>query len=242
MPDRRRHRGPHPRDRELFAGNQQPALDRATAEQSWLLTRGYTAKSALKLVGDRHALTARQRKAVSHCACGDGALSGRLGRRVEPEALRGEALHLDGFNVLIVLESALSGGLVMFGRDGCARDLASIHGSYRRVEETLAAVALVGETLAALGVSRACFQLDQPVSNSGRLKTRLRQAAAAAGWPWEVELVPNPDRTLVASEAVVASADAWVLDHSARWIDLAGYIVRDKIPDAWVMRLDGSGD
>src|SRR5256885_8530001 len=38
---------------------------------SWLLSRGYQPKSALKLVGDRHSLRERQRLAVGRAACSD---------------------------------------------------------------------------------------------------------------------------------------------------------------------------
>ena len=46
MTDRRRHRGPHPRDAELFAPAQLETLRTACAELSWLLTRGYSAKAS----------------------------------------------------------------------------------------------------------------------------------------------------------------------------------------------------
>ena len=62
MPDRRNHRGAHPQDRLLFASDPaEPDLRRATSDLNWLLTRGYASVSALKLVGDRYALYARQR-------------------------------------------------------------------------------------------------------------------------------------------------------------------------------------
>ena len=45
------------------------------ADFSWLLTRGYAEKGALKLVGDRFSLTERQRLAVMRSACSDQHLS-----------------------------------------------------------------------------------------------------------------------------------------------------------------------
>src|SRR6266404_1471952 len=45
-------------------------------------------------------------------------------------------LLIDGFNLILTLESALGGGVMLVGRDGCYRDMASVHGTYRRVEET----------------------------------------------------------------------------------------------------------
>ena len=77
LPDSRKHRGPHPRDRDLFAPERVGALASATTELSWLLSRGYVNPSALKLVGDRHGLNQRQRAAVVRAACPDAALEHR---------------------------------------------------------------------------------------------------------------------------------------------------------------------
>ena len=68
MPDHRTHRGPHPEDAGLFAPAAGPGLRAATADLSWLLSRGYASPSAMKIVGDRYALDARQRMAVMRCS------------------------------------------------------------------------------------------------------------------------------------------------------------------------------
>ncbi|HYP53983.1 MAG TPA: DUF434 domain-containing protein, partial [Pyrinomonadaceae bacterium] len=70
-PDRRQHRGAHPEDERLFAPSQVAALREAVGELSWLFGRGYAPRSAVKLVGDRHSLTGRQRLAVARAACSD---------------------------------------------------------------------------------------------------------------------------------------------------------------------------
>jgi hypothetical protein len=67
---------------------------------------------------------------------------------------------------LITIEAAMSGGLIFVGRDGCCRDLASIHGTYRKVTETIPAVKLIGRFLQKVGVTEAVWLLDSPVSNS----------------------------------------------------------------------------
>ena len=102
--------------------------------------------------------------------------------RVEPGQLRGQELWLDGYNVLTLLESALAGGIILPGRDGCCRDIAGIHRRYRKMNETLPALQLIGETAQAWGVSCCRWWLDKPVSNSGRLKTLILKTANAAGW------------------------------------------------------------
>ena len=65
----------------------------------------------------------------------------------------------------------------LLARDMTFRDIASMHGSYRKVEETIPALQLIGQTLIDCGVERSVWYFDQPVSNSGRLKTILRELA-----------------------------------------------------------------
>ncbi len=231
MPDKRHHRGLAPEDAAAFAPGMLPRLRAAVADLSWLLTRGYAEDSSLKLVGDRHDLTARQRLAVRRCAAADAACEDRRRRELASDALRGRTLFLDGFNVLLTLESALSGGVLLLGRDGCIRDMAGVHGSYRRVDETLPALELAGRRMAGLGIASAVWYLDRPVSNSGRLKQFILETAEAHGWNWRAELAFNPDRELAAlSGGVIVTADSVVLDRCGNWFNLVRYILAAATP------------
>src|SRR5690606_18093138 len=108
---------------------------------------------ATKIVGDRYNLTARQRTAIQRCAAPDQAVAGRAARRLTPAQAAGRPLLLDGYNVLTTVEAALAGGVLLVGRDGCLRDLASVHGTWRCVEETRPALRLAAATLARLGAA-----------------------------------------------------------------------------------------
>ena len=116
-PDKRRHRGAHPSDERLFAPENLDALRTAVSELSWLLGRGYQSKSALKLVGDRHNLRERQRLAVARAACSDEARAARLARETGASKVEGAELIVDGFNLIITLEAALGGGVLVMCRD-----------------------------------------------------------------------------------------------------------------------------
>ena len=237
MPDTRSHRGPHPEDARLFAPQSQPSLIQATADLCWLLSRGYAGPSSLKLVGDRYALAARQRVAVARCACSDADLARRSAHRVAGEALRGESLWLDGYNVLTTVEAALAGGVILAARDGAYRDMASMHGSYRKVAETRPALMLIGRVLAELEVGVCRWYFDRPVSNSGRLKQVLEDVAATAGWRWDVELVADPDPILSGVEGIVATADSAILNECRAWFNLARETIVGRLAEAVVVRL-----
>ena len=240
MPDHRTHRGPHPEDARLFAPALHPTLRSAVADVSWLLTRGYAAPSALKLVGDRYGLDARQRQAVARSACTDAQRDARSAKRLRAGDLAGRPMLLDGYNVLTTVEAALGGAVVLRARDGATRDIASLHGTWRKVDETETAAALIGRALAAAGVGPVTWYLDSPVSNSGRLAATLRAVAALGGWDWTVELVPNPDAVLAAAAGPVATADSVILDRCTGWYNLAGAVVPADVPEANVVDLGRS--
>lgn len=237
MPDKRTHRGPHPADKKLFDAKAIESLRLAVADYSLLLTKGYAQKSALKLVGDRFSLTRRQRLAVMRSSCSDQQLASRSERRVELDNLTGRSLAVDGYNVLITIEAAMSGGMILKGRDGCYRDLASIHGTYRKVAETIPAVELIGDFLQEIGVGEALWLLDSPVSNSGRLKMLIRDLARKEAWNWHVELLLSPDAELKKTGLIVASSDSVVLDDCKRWINLAAEIITQKLPSTTMIDL-----
>jgi hypothetical protein len=227
VPDTRKHRGPGPQDPEWFSPEAHPDLVQATSDLSWLLSRGYAEPSSLKLVGDRYRLVERQRVAVMRSACSDESLAHRHANRLTD--IRGP-LRIDGFNLILTLESALGGGVVLGGRDGCYRDLASVHGTYRRVEETQPALELTKRWLTEWGIGPCTWFLDAPVSNSGRLAVMIR----AMGW--EAEVVPDPDKVLIQSGDPIATADAGILDRCGPWVNLARLLV-ETVPRAFVVDL-----
>jgi hypothetical protein len=188
------------------------------------LDHGYAVPSSLKLVGDRHSLQERQRTAIKRASCSASAAETRAAKRVPISDA--PSIWIDGFNLLTTIEAALGGGVILNGRDGCYRDMASMHGTYRKVDETKPGLHLIGEHLQVSGVSEAHWLLDQPVSNSGRLASIIREIAEAQNWDWTVELVRDPDPVLKqVQNAVVVSADSEILNHCEQWTNLAKSLV-----------------
>jgi hypothetical protein len=236
-PDTRQHRGAHPADATLFGSDQLPGLRVAVSELSWLLSRGYNMTSSLKLVGDRHGLRERQRLAVLRSSCSEESKLRRQQHCVPVDNLRKQAVVVDGFNLMITVEAALSNGPLLVGIDGCVRDLSSVHGSYRSVQETNDAITMIGEELEELSADSVLWLLDRPVSNSGRLASRINDLALQRNWPWKVDVVFNPDSVIVASSSIAITSDAAILDHVERWTDLKSYLLAKRIPDAWLIDL-----
>lgn len=237
MSDKRKHRGPAPVDHELFGGENLEALKKATADYSLLLTKGYPAKASLKLVGDRFALTARQRMAVFRSGCSQAQAIGRQSRCVDPEDAHGLAVAIDGYNLLITIEAGLGGAPLFAGQDGCMRDLAGLHGTYRNVEETRGAIELIARGLETLRPGSVVWYIDSPVSNSGRLKVMLLEYSQDNGLGWAVEVLQNPDKALADTDALVVTSDGDVLDKCRRWVNLGRMILETADVETWMVRL-----
>ena len=237
MPHTSSHRGPHPKDAELFSPDKIPMLREAVADLSLLFERGYASKSALELVGNHFQLHERQRIAVRRCACGDATLEVRSSK--EARSAKNRTLHLDGYNIIMLVEAALGGGVILRARDGSLRDMASENGNFRRVEETGPAVELIGSFLQELRVKDAVWWLDAPVSNSGRLRQLILEMAGKHGWEFRAELVPSADAALkkLGADALVATADSAILDAVSGWFNLGGALVSAHVPGAWLVDL-----
>ena len=122
-------------------------------------------------------------------------------------------------------------------RDGCFRDIAGIHGTYRKVDETVPAVKLIGRFLAEAGAGSCIWYLDSPVSNSGRLRGLILEIAGKSDWPWQVELVYSPDGILAHATEIIATADGEILTRCHRWHNLAREIIEKHISEANIVDL-----
>lgn len=154
--------------------------------------------------------------------------------------MAGSTLAIDGFNCVIAVEAALSGGVLLRCRDSATRDLASVHGSYRRVDVTAAALQRLVAQIALHRPKHVVWWLDRPVSNSGRLGAMIEHALDEALGPsgWAVELDFDPDQRLRAHEGLVASGDRWVLDGCDAWLDLPAAVIGQLDAPPWMIDLD----
>lgn len=233
-------RGFDPSDSVCFSEVSVKLLRIALNEIVWLLERGYKIKPVLELVGGHHQLTARQRIALQRAAATHCQQARRAGTMLPMVAAHQTPLNIDGFNLIILLEVALSGSPLILGRDGVLRDLAGLRGTYGIVDKTQVALAWIGRALGMLGVPSAKFFLDAPVSNSGRLGQLILEEAAEWSVPVEVLLVKNADVALEGAEGVV-TGDSVILDECRSWLNLGRWIIEKWIPEAWIVDLE-SGD
>jgi len=221
-----RNRGKNSGDDQLFAtSKQQSSLREALRDMHYLLSRDFPPASSLALVGNRYRLNKRQQLALQGMSAAEADIQNRKSRQLSSSQLRGETVWLDGFNILILLETLFSGGYVFKGLDGCYRDISSVHGTYKRVNQTEDALIRVGNTLKQLETAKVIWIFDSPVSNSGRLKTFCYELAAQHNFPWDIHLENSPDKFLVQNNRTTITSDAWVLNNCSLWFNLGAHII-----------------
>ncbi len=223
-------------DSRWFSEDSLKILRTAQEEVQWLLDRGYNMKSVIQFVGNHYLLSLRQRAALQRATSPKVEYDIRRNKLYPLEAIKEGTIHIDGFNLIITLEVALSGSVLILGRDGVIRDLAGLRGTYRIIDKTYKALNLIGMALKNLNVPEVVFYLDSPVSNSGMLKKRILDYYSGWNFIVNVELVPNSDVSLSAMDRVV-TGDSIILNNCKGWFNLGTKIIEDYIADAWIVDL-----
>lgn len=223
-----KNRGKEGRDNYLFGEDfMQRKIKEAVSDMSFLLERGYGESSSCELVGNRYKLNKRQQQAVKGMSAGATNADKRKKSGIAFSNLEGETLIIDGFNQLILLESFLSEAYIFKGKDGAYRDLSSLHGTYKSVNQTIDAITMFANFFSKYKVEKVIWVFDQPVSNSGRMKTKLTEFANENNCNWEIILDYNPDKLIAKSNNIAVTSDAWILDRVDRNCNILNHFVID---------------
>ena len=79
-----------------------------------------------------------------------------------------------------------------------------------------------------MNLASAVFYLDAPVSNAGRLKTRIYEMLNGNEYGVSVELTNKVD-SILKDKAYVVTSDAIILNECVSWINLAESIITGNI-------------
>ena len=213
-------RGFVPEDERNFSPEALQLMRTASRHIRYLINEGYDLKSASTFVGNHYLLSERQRLSIMRSVATNEQISVRKSRQVLADELAAKEVWIDGFNTIITLEVILSDSIFFFCMDGTLRDLAALRGTYRLIPETDRAVKLMLDMLEKSKVRMVRILLDEPVSNSGRLKAKIADIAESYPFELDIRIQKDVDRELYNRELVVTS-DSIILDHCASWVNLA---------------------
>ena len=220
-------RGYVPEDEQNFSPEAIHTMQTASRHVRYLINESYDLKQASTFTGNHFLLSERQRLAIARSLATDEQLAGRRYREVPVSDLPGREVWIDGFNTIITLEVMLCEGILFECMDGTIRDLAALRGTYRLIPETSEAVRMMFRILQKAGIGRAVILLDQPVSNSGRLKTLIADIGEEFAFDLDIRILKDVDRSLYGRKNVITS-DSVILDHCESWVNLAAECMKEK--------------
>ena len=220
-------RGFVPEDERNFSESALVTMRTAARHIRYLINEGYELKQASTFVGNHFMLSERQRLALMRSLATDRQLKTRKDKLVPVEDLAGKEAWIDGFNTIITMEVMLSDSILFECLDGTIRDLAALRGTYRLIPETTEAVHMMLGALKDAGVCKAVILLDEPVSNSGRLKSLIADIGEAYPLALDIQILKDVDRNLYDKENVITS-DSIILDHCKSWVNLCAKCLGDR--------------
>lgn len=215
-------------DKRWFSEKELIRLKKAHEEIKWLIDRDYKIESVVTFVGDRYQFSTRQRNALKRATCTSKNEIMRKQKELSTNEISKDIIHIDGFNLIITLEVALSGGTLILGNDASIRDLAGLRGTYKLIDKTDIALELIGRFLKDKEAKVVKFYLDTPVSNSGKLKSKILEHSQIWSIKTNVELVNNADVVLEKLDRVVSS-DATIIDRCGSYFNITQNIINEYI-------------
>jgi hypothetical protein len=202
-------------------------LQEAIVDLRYLLDRGYPRSSAVEFVANHFRLSKLERYFLTRCVFSAEESRAHLAKLVGIKEVRGKRLGIDGYNVLITLESLMRGYLVVRCDDGILRDLRGVFGKYRFSEEKRPVLEALVTMLKSARPARADIFLDKQVSRSGELAAALRAMLRENRLEGTAITTAQTD-TKLRDYQVVASSDRVVVDRARRVLDLPAEFARKR--------------
>ena len=229
-------RGFVPEDAKNFSPQALEIMRTASRHVCFLINEGYDLKQSTTFVGNHYLLSERQRLAIMRSVATRAQIEKRQKKQVSITELHGKEVWIDGFNTIITLEVLLSDSILFSCMDGTIRDLAALRGTYRLIPETEAAIRMLFDMLQEAEVGKVNILLDQPVSNSGRLKTRMAEIGETYPFTLDIRILRDVDRELYGKEHVVTS-DSIILDHCLSWVNVTAECLKQNRRDSSITTL-----
>ncbi|AHF81313.1 DUF434 domain-containing protein [Thermococcus paralvinellae] len=200
-------------------------LFEAYLDLKYLLNRGYKKNVALNFVANHYKLKKEDRYLLTRCVFSDKEIKAREKKRKPIDFIRNKVLAVDGFNVLITLESVLEGKAILC-EDGLVRDLKYQRG-YRLSEKTKEMLFFLLEFLSKFNPKEVILLYDKPISKSGEIAKLTNEIMKKVGLSGTAEATTSVDFELKKFQ-IVATSDLAVVDKVKYVVDIPQEFSKSK--------------
>lgn len=196
----------------------------------YLLNQGYPRDSAVEFVSDHYLLEIDDRHLLTRCVFSKKKITDHRRRKINFYEAGDKEIGIDGYNVLITIESILGGDRVIRCDDGFIRDLQASFGKYNITDATDKAVLEILEKLREIRPQKIFFFFDEQVSKSGELAGFVRRELDKIGIDGDAQTAKGTDAK-VWDHKVSASSDRVIIEKSEKVLDIPEAIIKDREPN-----------
>lgn len=195
----------------------------AVRDVVYLYDRNYPEKTVIQAVGNRYRLT-RQERMILYRGISKLTYNRPL-NILKPDLIRDKSLFVDGFNVIITLESYLKGIIVFKGMDDITRDIAGLHSYKSNPDICEKALSLFMLGLIKLKPYHTEVIFDYPVSGSGKMANMVNRCFDSEKIKGRAFTDRSPDYMLKLTDKVVCSSDSAIIKSAQEVFDMPGFII-----------------
>ncbi|TQD26334.1 DUF434 domain-containing protein [Methanolobus vulcani] len=198
----------------------------AAEDIRYLLERGYRRNSAIRFAGDHYRLDKNERYILARTVFSSETASSRRKKKLGFDDLIDRKLLVDGYNVLITLESLLDGEEVWIGDDAFLRDIKGVFKNHSNGDITFQAVEEMLVFIKNSDVESAEILLDTQMKNSGELAAFIRKRMEELSIKGDARTSKHVDFDLknCPLDEIVATADGVIIDAVKSVVDIPGCV------------------
>ena len=202
-----------------------PEPGKAVTDIRYLLDRGYPGKGAITFVCNHYRLDIKWRYVFTRVVFGRDTIKSRREKTVKCEDLEGEVVLVDGYNVLIGVESALKGEPVYLCDDGFLRDTRGVFRNYRCSGQTTKAMDEILGALRGVAPFRVEFLFDSQISKSKEMARWVEKKLKDVGLEGGAGTSRHVDHDLKQSNGIIATSDGSIIDEVAKAVNIQACVL-----------------
>lgn len=209
----------------------------ASIDLRFLLNRRYDKARAIKFVGNKYQLDKSERHILYRALYSNDEITAIKKKLVPFEQISGKLLAVDGYNVLITVESILYKKTIIDCDDGILRDVSGVFGSHVITSVTKKSIDLILSQIAKYPPESLQFFFDSQVSKSGELSNSIREKMNELQLNGDAETVKQVDTTLKKLNCdIVATSDTIIIAQASAVVDIPQRILKNlNFPISFLM-------